>query len=176
MTPPDAVLVHTTFAEEFPGSSASAAECMLNLVRTGLAAVSLLTKFLKDFDLGPYAFNVLAILGGAGGTLTPHEISDRLLVPRSTVTSILNGLEQRGLLVRGPHAGHRSMVDVAITPAGDALLAALLPQLHTRETAWFAWLAEVDRQTFVRLLGDTHTHLLAYMGGHAVTAAPPNAG
>jgi DNA-binding MarR family transcriptional regulator len=150
--------VSSDFEQEFPGTSASAAECMLNLVRAGLAAVACLQRFLADFDLGPQPFNVLAILGGAGAELTPHEISERLLVPRSTLTSVLDGLERRGLVVRRPHPGHRSMVDVAITPAGEALLAELLPRLHAREAEWFAWLAEEDRRSFIRILGEAHAN------------------
>lgn len=156
-----AVRVHAGFEAEFPGCSPSAAECMLNLVRAGQAALVRLTRVLAEFQLAPQPFNALAILGGAEQPLTPHEVSDRLLVARSTLTGVLDVLERRGLIERRPHPGHRSMVLVEITAAGRELLAALLPRLHAEETRWWAWLPEEERQRLIALLGRAFVALTA---------------
>src|SRR5436190_18438518 len=79
------------------------------------------------------AFNVLAILDGAGWPLRPSTIADRLLVSRGTVTGLLDSLERRGFLARHGHAGDGRRRVVAITPVGQRSVRRLLPVVHEFE-------------------------------------------
>ena len=52
--------------------------------------------------------------------LTPAALADLTLLTRSAMTSVLDGLEKKGLLQRGPHSSDRRMVMVSLTPEGVA--------------------------------------------------------
>jgi len=80
--------------------------------------------------LSPPAVNALAIIEGEGGPLPAGEISARLIVTTGTMTSLLDTLERKALIVRSPDPNDRRRVLVDITPAAQELLDELLPQVQ----------------------------------------------
>lgn len=83
-------------------------------------------------DLVPWEFDVLAALRRAGPPhrLTPGALLAQTLVTSGTMTTRIDRLAERGLVVRHPDPSDRRSVLVELTPAGklrvDAALAALL--------------------------------------------------
>src|SRR3954453_21674870 len=68
------------------------------------------------------------------GPLTPSELAGRERVQRPTATRLLARLEAPGYVTRTPDPVDRRSSLVAITPAGEALLA----ELRTRKDAYLA--------------------------------------
>jgi DNA-binding MarR family transcriptional regulator len=97
--------------------------------------------------------NALEILRGAGEPLPPSVVSERLLVTRATVTSLVDSLERRGLVRRGPHPADRRMLLVQLTPEGRAVLEEFMPWLHHTERSWLAGLDEGEKEQLILLLG-----------------------
>ncbi len=60
-------------------------------------------------------------------------IAERVLITTGSVTSLLDGLEKRGLIRRLPHPHDRRKLLIDITPAAQTILDELLPSLHARE-------------------------------------------
>ena len=141
-----------SFEGDFPATRASATECHVNLIRAGLLAEARVAEVLRPFGLNGSVFNVLMILGKAGEPLSPCVISDRMVVPRNTLTHILDVLERQELVRRERHPHHRGMVLVDLTERGDAILAEVLPRLHALETELWASFSEEERQMLVSLL------------------------
>jgi DNA-binding MarR family transcriptional regulator len=56
------------------------------------------------------------------GPLTPREIADHEKVQPPSMTRILAGLEERGLIVRTPHASDGRQYLVSLAPQGRSLL------------------------------------------------------
>jgi DNA-binding MarR family transcriptional regulator len=56
------------------------------------------------------------------GPLTPGEIADHEKVQPPSMTRILAGLEERGLIVRTPHASDGRQYLVSLAPQGRSLL------------------------------------------------------
>ena len=68
------------------------------------------------------------------GPLTPSELAQRERVQRPTVTRMLAGLEERGLVQRAADPADRRSALISLTPAGRALL----DDVRTRKAAYLA--------------------------------------
>lgn len=158
--------VGTDFEAEFPGADPVAAEAAANLVRATSMWMAEVTRRRREVaELSPSAFQALAILEGAGEPLPSTVIADRLLVSTASMTSLLDTLERRGLVVRDPHPGDRRKILVRLTEPGYALVDAMLPIVHAAATDVFGALNQGERETLVELLGRVQRRLAEVAGG-----------
>jgi DNA-binding MarR family transcriptional regulator len=159
--PPAAPLrVDCDFEDEFPGASASATECVINLVRTAQLVLAEMDRRRRTVaDLSAAAAQILAVVEGAGEPLTPKVIARRMLVTTGTMTSILNTLERRGLIRRVPHPTDNRQIHIAITPRGRRLVDEVLPRVHGAEREMIAVLDEAEREQLVQLLARVQSRL-----------------
>jgi DNA-binding MarR family transcriptional regulator len=88
-----------------------------------IAALARLVEVSLD-DLGLTIQKYRVLIHLARGPLSPSDLADRLAVRPPTVTRLVDGLVEKGLVVRRPDStdGRRSVHDV--TPAGTSLLQA----------------------------------------------------
>jgi DNA-binding MarR family transcriptional regulator len=147
------VRVHPGFGQEFPGGEASATEVTVNLTVAGTIVINRVEDLLAQYGLVLKGFNVLAVVTGADTPLTPTAIAARTFVGKTTVTSVLDVLERRGLVRRQPHPTSRRSVLVEVTATGRAACGEILQRLHQLESQWLAGMPEPDRQELLRLLG-----------------------
>ena len=94
----------------------------------------------------------LAALLSGGAPLEPSTIAARLLVTTGSMTSLLDNLEKRGLIVRQKHPDDRRKILVDITPAAQAIVDELLPTMHARERDLMATLTRSEQHTLLGLL------------------------
>lgn len=143
---PDGVAGH-------PGAaSASANECIVEVVRAGTAFVALANRALSGYQLSAGARQALAVLDGAGEPLSPTEIARRLIISTASVTSLLDTLERRKLVERRPDPNDRRGLLIAITPAGQRLVQQYVPQVVALQTAVMQDIDEHDRQQVIAVL------------------------
>src|SRR4051812_29642292 len=91
------VQVPADFEEQWTEASALATECCINFGLLAGAAFSQMQAIVQSHGAPSLAaFNVLAIVDGAGEPLAPSAIADRMLVTRATVTGVIDSLERRG--------------------------------------------------------------------------------
>lgn len=90
---------------------------------------------------------------------TQGEIREFLNLNSSTVSGIINRLEKKGLVARLPKSGDKRVVNIALTSAGDKLLATIPSLLHEQLSEKLQKLeqSELDKveeslETLVRLL------------------------
>jgi DNA-binding MarR family transcriptional regulator len=140
------------FQAEFPGTSGSAAQCSVLLVRAAEAFLGLANRTLARHDLSTTGREVLAVLDGAAGPLTAGEIAARVLVTTASMTAVLDTLERRGLLRRIPDRADRRRVLVEITGEGRTLVDAFLPEMAALQAAVWEPVPEPDRDRLVALL------------------------
>lgn len=122
-------------------------------IRAESVIQSALASVLRGHGITPAGFNMLMILEGEGGPLCPHELSDRRLVTRGTVTGVLDSLEHAGLVERRPHPVDRRSLLVELTGAGQALLARVVPDVRRVEGELLGDLSAVERDRLAALLG-----------------------
>jgi DNA-binding MarR family transcriptional regulator len=103
-------------------------------------------------DLTLAQFRVLALI--AAGDERSSLLADRLAVAKPTITAVVDGLVERGLVAREAVAGDRRSIRVAVTPNGAAALSAARQEMsdalerifvHAREReAVIAALVDLD--------------------------------
>lgn len=153
------IRVSADFAVEYPGASASATECAMNLVRTGDLVLGRVAAALQPLDVSPAGGLVLGLLKDAAQPCSPHYISERLIVSRATVTGLLDTLAKRGLVRREPHPNDRRMVMVHLTKAGSRTADRVRRVVHRAEAEWMVSLNEHERAHLTELLGKVQLHL-----------------
>jgi MarR family transcriptional regulator, organic hydroperoxide resistance regulator len=126
---------------------------VLALQRTTHHTLHALSAALADLNLNAAEINVLANLG-AGGTLNVRQLSEQTGTRASTLTGVLDRLENRGYLSRELDPGDRRSFRLPLTEAGQAVATRVL-----------AAVADLERDALARL----STAQLA--GYHAVITA-----
>lgn len=94
-------------------------EAYLSFYRVG-------NRHIQSLGLTPGQFDVIAELEGTKG-LTCAQLSDRTLTTKGTLTGVLDRLEDRGLIKRGPVGGDRRATRIQLTPKGIDLFKQVFP-------------------------------------------------
>lgn len=149
---PNEMTLPGDFEERFPGSSRKATEGAMNLVLTSDMLVGRIATLVRPYHLSPGSGLVLSILADASQPLSPHEIAEKLIISRATVTGLLDSLEKRGYLKRSAHTSDRRKLSVTITPEGAATAQKFRTLVHERQNAWFGVLNAREKETLLRLL------------------------
>lgn len=96
------------------------------LVRAYQAFASYSETFVRQYDLTPAQFDVVATLGNTQG-LSMGEIGDRTLITKGTLTGVVDRLEKKGLVNREIPPENRRSVIVSLTAEGDELFKQVFP-------------------------------------------------
>jgi MarR family transcriptional regulator, organic hydroperoxide resistance regulator len=98
---------------------------VLALQRTTHRTLHALSTALADLNLSGAEINALANLGG-GGTLNVRQLSGRTGTRASTLTGLLDRLENRGYLARELDPADRRSFRLPLTETGQAAAACVL--------------------------------------------------
>jgi len=127
---------------------------ILDLQRATHATLQLLTTELVDLDLTASEINALGNLAdGVGRTVS--ELGAAVGTRPATLTGILDRLERRGLVTRGPRPGDRRAVLIELTADGvhtAALIRQTLSDLEKRALAGLSTDAIVSARAVLRAL------------------------
>jgi DNA-binding MarR family transcriptional regulator len=157
---PQAIRVSPGLEQEWPGSSASATEVVINLVRAGDSLTSRVDALCRAYGLpSATAMIVLEVLRGAGESLQPSTVAERCFLSRPALSSVMETLERRGYLSRSMHTVDRRRVQVSITDEGLAVMERLLPALHRAEAQWIAPVSPAERERLLAVLADVQEGL-----------------
>jgi len=97
-------------------------EAVLNIVRTANLLSQRGSHLFRHFDLTEAQFNVLFALRFKQRDWTQSDLGRRLVVTRASVTSVLDKLEEKGLVQRDAVPNNRRIYHVALTEKGQRLL------------------------------------------------------
>ena len=166
------IRVEADHARRFPGADKLATECVVNLIRTESLVAAELNSRLRRFGLTGSTFNVLMILDRAPEPLSPHQLGERLLVTRGTVTGLLDTLQRQALLRRVPHPDDRRMLLIELTERGRSVLRRSRRTHFPAQTDMLSVLSDSEKETLVRLLGKLQAHMDRRGRGPAKRTAP----
>lgn len=133
----------------------------------------MLNKALRSHGLSAAGRQALAILDGADEPLSPTTIAQRLIVTTATVTSLLDTLESRGLVVRHRDPHDRRKLLVSITDEARAAVDDFLPDVVALQTAVMVGVSETDRQRLVRTLSVIRDRMIDVDVDATLSAAAP---
>jgi DNA-binding MarR family transcriptional regulator len=105
---------------------------LLELQRATHATLRVLAAELVDLDLTPSELNALGNLAD-GVARTVSELGAAVGTRPTTLTGILDRLERRELITRGPRPGDRRAVVIALTPEGERTAAQIRRTLRDVE-------------------------------------------
>ena len=148
------------FEAVWPGASTLATEIALNLGLLSARFGVYVQAHVRRYGIPSLAaFNVLAVLDGAGEALPPSAIADRIVITRGTLTGILDSLERRDLVRRMPHGKDGRMRLVAVTDSGRDCLRAARPALHRAERRWLDHLTPAQQRQLLQMLAVLQANL-----------------
>lgn len=120
----------------------------LRMVRVVSRTQRLATEHLRQFDLTPAQFDVLAQVGAAPGP-SQQELADRLLVTQGNVCQLLDGLEKKQLVERRREGRSNR---IFLTPGGQELALHAVPEHEEWQAQRMTALEAEEQQELLRLL------------------------
>ena len=115
-------------------AKASFLPAMRELVRAYQAFSSYSEAHVRQFDLTPAQFDVIATLGNTNG-LSMGEIGENTLITKGTLTGVIDRLIQKQLVIREVPEDNRRNVMVQLTPKGQQIFEQSFPShiAHLKE-------------------------------------------
>lgn len=142
-----------------PEAHSPATYGVIRTIQTGEMLLERVQQVCRHYGLTLSTANALAIVDGAGESLSPGVIGSRLLVTGGAVTQILDALEQRGLVRRVPNPYDRRSILIEITEAGRRLRRQYEPHLNRRDAVWMGGLNSEEQEQLAALLEKVQAHL-----------------
>ena len=131
----------------------TAQEATIALLRTASVVHRTLARVLEPQGLSIAQYNALRIIRGAGtGGIPTLSIRERMIEEGTTITRILDKLEDAGLIRRERSYPDRRQVLCYATDAGRKLLDAVDPQMDSMDEEVMATLDEAQLERFIELL------------------------
>jgi len=125
--------------------------------------------FFQAYGLTDAQFNILNLIGLAGGPLDQLVLTERLLVGKSSVSIVLNRMVKAGLIQRGEHARDRRRVVLSLTRKGRELWRKITPRYEQGVREIFSALPRKRREAF---LDDLEAIYAALKRGSGDDASP----
>ena len=134
-------------------------------------AANVISKYL-DLKMRKYGqdltrLNILYLLVGSGGSMTPTNISRRVYRSKHAITRALDVLEKDTLVERERESADRRLVNVRITRKGVQLVQKSLADLQQASAAAMAVLADNKVEDLKNMSRELRKHLLNLMGPSA---------
>jgi DNA-binding MarR family transcriptional regulator len=114
-------------------------------------AVAVFTAECAAFDITPGQYGVLAIIAASPG-IDQQTLARRIGLDASTTGGIVTRLVERGLILRRVGTADRRARSLALTEAGQQLLAAVGPAVMAAQRRLLAPFSPAERATFMALL------------------------
>lgn len=99
---------------------------MRELVRAYQAFADYSAKHIRDNDLTPSQFDVIATLGNTNG-MNMSDIATKTLLTKGTLTGIIDRLEKKGLVSREVPPENRRSFTIVLTPLGEKTFQTVFP-------------------------------------------------
>lgn len=141
------------FAERYPDADITAVSGFLNLLRVATDLSVALDACLSRHSLLQGRWWVLILLMREDSkTSTPSVLAEKAGVTRATMTGLIDGLEQSGLVERINIKNDRRSILIRLTDAGQAKLDAVMPDYYRRVRQCMQALDEEKRNQLQQIL------------------------
>jgi len=131
----------------------TAQEATVALLRTASVVSRAVARAVEPAGISLAQYNALRIIRGAGtGGIPTLSIRERMIDEGTTITRLLDKLEDAGLIRRERSVPDRRQVFCFVTDAGRALLEKLDPQVNDMDEEVVSALNETQLERFIELL------------------------
>jgi DNA-binding MarR family transcriptional regulator len=132
-------------------TASEAERTLVAVIRVGDRLLKACGEFFRPLDMTVAQYNVLRILEGAGAPLSQCELANRLLVSRASITSVVDKLEGRGLVIRCPCEDRRVKM-VHLTEKGLVFVEETFEALQSLCAVLMTPLSKTEQQELRQLL------------------------
>jgi DNA-binding MarR family transcriptional regulator len=131
----------------------TAQEATIALLRTASIVSRALARVVEPYGLSLAQYNALRIIRGAGaGGIPTLSIRERMIEEGTTITRLLDKLEDADLIRRERSIPDRRQVFCFVSDAGRKLLESLDPLVNAADEEAVASLSELELERFIALL------------------------
>ena len=134
------------------GTDTNGIRDVIYLMRRLMQAEERYTKELnKKFSVSaPQVACLLALLDN--GAMSPSQLAKKIMVESSTVTGVIDRLEQKGLVARTRISRDRRVITVELTEAGRRLAENAPPPIQQKIVKGLSKIDEAERAQIIRTL------------------------
>ncbi|OGV77173.1 MAG: MarR family transcriptional regulator [Methylotenera sp. RIFCSPLOWO2_02_FULL_45_14] len=156
--------VLTKFAKRYPDADITAVSSFLHLLRVATdLSIALDTCLSKHGLLQGRWWVLILLMREDSKTSTPSALADKAGVTRATMTGLIDGLEQSGLVARIYTKDDRRSVLISLTEAGQAKLDVVMPDYYRRLRQCMQALDEEKRRQLQQILGLINSGISAFI-------------
>jgi DNA-binding MarR family transcriptional regulator len=160
---PDSTAI-TKLAQRYPMLEIPAFEAWLSLMRVSGDCMADLDQFLAGYNLSQRKFFVLILLMRNPKGLKVSQLAEGTGVSCATMTGVVDGLLNAGLITRETDQQDRRAFVVEITDTGQALLDQIMPQHYQRLSLIMSLLDATERVQLQTLLAKVRAGLESTQG------------
>ena len=160
---PDSTAI-TKLAQRYPMLEIPAFEAWLSLMRVSGDCMADLDQFLAGYNLSQRKFFVLILLMRNPKGLKVSQLAEGTGVSCATMTGVVDGLLNAGLVTRETDKQDRRAFVVEITDTGQALLDQIMPQHYQRMSLIMSLLDATERVQLQTLLAKVRAGLESTQG------------
>jgi len=154
MAAPDSPVDAETVAEERPRDHKAELRLWLRLLTcTTLVEDAVRSRLRARFDVTLPRFDLMAQLHKAPDGMTMSQLSTRMMVSNGNLTALVERLAAAGQIERRISEADRRVVNVALTPVGEAAFAAMASEHEGWIADFFAGLEAGEIEQMMQLLG-----------------------
>lgn len=136
---------------QLPEEQRKALHVYVKLMRATNRTTGDIHRHLQKDNLTHSQFAVLEALYHLG-PLCQGELGQKILKSNANLTTVVDGLEKKALVIRDRSASDRRRVTVSLTDAGNELIARVFPRHAQIVACEFNVLSEQEQQELSRLL------------------------
>jgi DNA-binding MarR family transcriptional regulator len=129
-----------------------AATAVLAVIKTSSWLLHELNPVFAEHGITGTRFDALEALARHGGTARPADLRDTLHRSAQTITSVLDQLQDAGLVNRSPHPSDRRSTIAELTPAGHQAVDRICPPLVDIEQDCLSALTPTEQDQLISLL------------------------
>ena len=137
--------------KQLPATQRHALNVYVKLMRATNRASSDIHRHLKQDNLTHSQFAVLEVLFHLG-PLSQGELGQKILKSNANLTTVVDSLEKKQLVMRDRSASDRRVVTVTLSAAGEKLIARVFPRHAEIVTREFAVLSDDEQVQLAALL------------------------
>jgi len=137
-------------------------EALLNIYYTANLIKKRADAFFKTFGLTDVQFNVMTLLhhhSSPEGGLSQAQLSDKMLVNRANITSLVDRMEKAGLVARTSHSSDRRFNIIKLTAKGEKLFTRVEPLYLKQIQQVMSGAAESEQKKLMAILEKVRANL-----------------
>ena len=122
------------------------------IARLERAVRAAINQRLRPFGLTTLQYTTMSVLGSRGQPLSNAQLARRAYMTPQSMIEVIDALERKGLIRRGPHPNHRRVYPATLTAKGRRVLAACDVAVEEMEVEMLAELDTEEREALLASL------------------------